>query len=211
MTKCSAKPACGATPFRNREAGFTSVLIRLMEWLSVRKRKPDLARLRDIVSPSPGIRLLDVGGGAGAATEQFASGCGVIVVLEPDARKVALGRIRRHSMRFEQGRGEAMPFADATFDRVVAVVAFHHMEDQRRVLREMYRVLRPGGRVAFLELPPSKAPGWLGRWIGGHRHGAAMTFLRADELKENLESAGFQQATWESGVRCYLMTATKPR
>jgi len=193
-----------------REAGFTSVSTRLVEWLSVRKRMPDLARLRDVVSPSPGIRLLDVGGGAGAATEQFAAGCGVIVVLEPDARKVSLGRTRRTSMRFEHGRGEAMPFGNASFDWVVAVVAFHHMEDQRRVLREMYRVLRPGGRVAFLELSPSKAPGWFGRWIGGRLHGAEMTFLGADELKALLESAGFQQATWESGVRCYLTTATKP-
>lgn len=194
-----------------REAGFTSVSTRLVEWLSVRKRIPDLARLRDIVSPSPGIRLLDVGGGAGAATEQFASGCGVIVVLEPDARKVTLGRTRRPSIRFEQGRGAVIPFGDGSFDWVVAVVAFHHMEDQRRVLREMYRVLRPGGRVAFLELPPSEGPGGFRRWIGSHRHGAQMTFLGANELKAHLESAGFQEATWESGVRCYLTTATKPR
>lgn len=187
-----------------------SVSIRLREWLSVRKRMPDLARLRAVVSPSPGIRLLDVGGGAGAVTEQYASGCGVIVVLEPDARKVALGRTRRPSMRFEQGHGEAMPFTDASFDRVVAVVAFHHMEDQRRVLQEMYRVLRPGGRVALLELPPSEAPGWFGRWIGGHRHAHDMTFLGADELKAHLESAGFQQASWELGIRGYLTTATRP-
>jgi len=123
---------------------------------------------------------------------------------------VSLGQRRRPSMRFEQGRGEAMPFGNGSFDWVVAVVAFHHMEDQRRVLREMFRVLRPGGRVAFLELPPSKAPGWFGRWIGGLRHGAEMTFLGADELSKHIESAGFQQATWEAGVRCYLTTATKP-
>ncbi|MGI0149149.1 MAG: class I SAM-dependent methyltransferase, partial [Thermoplasmata archaeon] len=80
----------------------------------------------------------------------------------------------------------------------------------RQVLREMYRVLRPGGRVVFLELPPSKAPGWLSRWVGGHRHGGGMAFLEADELKALVDSAGFQRAAWESGVRCYLTTATKP-
>jgi ubiquinone/menaquinone biosynthesis C-methylase UbiE len=183
--------------------------IRFIERLSVRKRAPDLARLRALVAPSHDLRLLDVGGGAGAATARVARGCGEIVVLEPNARKVALGRRLRPAIRFEQGRGEAIPFPDASFDRVLALVSLHHMPDQRKALEEMHRVLRPGGRVALLELPRSKAPGWFFRWIGGLRHGAAMAFLEPDELRQRLEAVGFPHVSIEAGIRSYIVTATK--
>lgn len=187
-----------------------AVWIRFIEWLSLRKRTPDLVRLREIVSPSPRIRLLDVGGGAGGVTERVASGCGAIVVLEPDPRKVTLGRKLRPSIRFEPGRGETIPFADDSFDRVISVVAFHHVEDQPGVLREMHRVLRPSGKIAILELPPGRAPGHFGRWMAARHHGGDMTFLEPEQLTAQLESAGFHEARWESGIQGYLATATKP-
>ena len=145
-------------------------MIRVAEWLSVRKRADDLETLRSLLAPLDGVRLLDVGGGAGAATERFAAGCGEVVVLEPDRRKVALGRRRRPSMRFEMGHAERIPFPDGAFDRVVSVVAFHHMEDQDQALDEMRRVLRPSGRIVLLELPPSRAPGRIMRWLAGFGH-----------------------------------------
>src|SRR6266568_3390386 len=73
--------------------------IRTVEWWSVRKRLADLEVLREIVTPGPGIRLLDLGGGAGAATERFARGCAEIVILEPNAKKVAYGRRRRPAVQ----------------------------------------------------------------------------------------------------------------
>src|SRR5947209_10152703 len=107
-----------------------SLSIRIREFLSVRRRAADLRMLKDLVVPSRDVRLLDVGGGAGAATERFAAGCREIVVLEPDPRKVALGRKLRPAIRFEPGRAEALPFPDRSFDRVIAVVPFHQLEDQ---------------------------------------------------------------------------------
>src|SRR2546421_12045822 len=107
-------------------------LVRLMERTSVRKRAPDLAELRTLIAPVSGVRLLDVGGGAGAATEQFATGCAEVVVLEPNRKKVGQGRKVRPTIRFEEGRAEEIPFPGATFDRVTAVVAFHHIEDPGR-------------------------------------------------------------------------------
>ena len=186
-----------------------SFSIRLMEWLSVRKRAADLTRLRTIVAPSDGLRLLDVGGGAGSATERVASGCGEIVVLEPNPRKVALGRRRRPAIRFEQGSGEAIPFPEASFDRVLALVSLHHMSDPRKALEEIHRVLRPGGRVALLELPPSKKPGRVFRWLAGLHHGDPVEFLEPDELRRRLEAAGFHDVSAESATRSYIVTATK--
>jgi ubiquinone/menaquinone biosynthesis C-methylase UbiE len=47
---------------------------------------------------------------------------------------------------------ERLPFADATFDRIVAVDAFHHFADQRAAIAEMWRVLSPRGRLVIEEM-----------------------------------------------------------
>src|SRR5207247_1013602 len=76
------------------------------------------------------------------------------------------------TIRFEEGRAEEIPFPDATFDRVTAVVAFHHIEDQGRAIQEMRRVLRDSGRLVLFEMPPSRAPGPIYQWIAGYGTGA---------------------------------------
>src|SRR5947208_14675126 len=161
-------------------------LLRWMERASVRKRAADLAELRALIAPTSGVRLLDVGGGAGAATERFATGCAEVVVLEPDRRKVAQGRKLRPTIRFEEGRAERIPFPDATFDRVTAVVAFHHIEDQGRALQEIRRVLRVSGRLVLFEMPPSRAPRPLDHWIDEYRHGGRRANPGRARLTETL-------------------------
>jgi SAM-dependent methyltransferase len=56
--------------------------------------------------------------------------------------------------------GRVLPFEDASFDRIVSFDAFHHVTNQRATIAELARVLRPGGRMAFLEPGPnhSKTP-----------------------------------------------------
>jgi len=184
-------------------------LLRWMERASVRKRAADLAELRALIAPTSGVRLLDVGGGAGAATERFATGCAEVVVLEPDRRKVAQGQQHRPTIRFEEGRAEEIPFPDATFDRVTAVVAFHHIEDQESALAEMRRVLRDSGRLVLFELPPSRAPGPIYRWIAGYRHAGHMAFHGPDELVERVRAAGFAEVSDRPGVTGYFVVGTK--
>ncbi len=186
-----------------------SVLFRLMERRSVRKRAPDLAELHALIAPVSGVRLLDVGGGTGAATERFAMGCAEVVVLEPDRRKVAEGRRHRPAIRFQDGHAEEIPFPDATFDRVTSVVAFHHMENQERALEEMRRVLRDSGRIVLFELPPSRAPGRVYRWIAGYRHVGHMAFHGPEELTAKLRAGGFTEVSNRSAVTGYFVLATK--
>jgi ubiquinone/menaquinone biosynthesis C-methylase UbiE len=185
------------------------ILIRIAESLSVRKRSKDLGILRGLLSPSSTLRLLDVGGGAGTATERFSVGCGEVTVLEPNRKKIAVGRKRRPALQFREGRGESIPFPDDYFDRVVAVVALHHAEDQAQVLREMRRVLRKAGRIVIVELSRARAPGLIGRWIGGHMHGSSLSFLEPPELRAKVEAAGFVDTGIRSGTTCYFVTATK--
>src|SRR3989442_888157 len=167
--------------------------------------------LKEIASA---IRLLVernrvVAGGAGAATEQFATGCAEVVVLEPNRKKVGQGRKFRPTIRFEEGRAEEIPFPDATFDRVTAVVAFHHIEDQGRALREMRRVLRDSGRLVLFEMLPSRAPGPIYQWIAGYRHGGHMAFHGPDQLTEKVRAGGFTRVSNRPGALGYFVLATK--
>ncbi len=182
--------------------------IRTVEWWSVRKRLADLEVLREIVTPGPGIRLLDLGGGAGAATERFARGCAEIVILEPNAKKVAYGRRRRPAIQFLEGRARAIPYPDGSFDRVTAVVSFHHMENPERVLAEVRRVLREDGRFVLMELPPSHAPGALFHWFAARR-GEHLSFSNADELAQKLEAHGFHDVSSKQGSRGFFVAATR--
>ncbi|HYS73023.1 MAG TPA: methyltransferase domain-containing protein [Thermoplasmata archaeon] len=182
--------------------------IRTVEWWSVRKRLADLAVLREIVTPGPGMRLLDLGGGAGAATERFATGCAEIVILEPNAKKVAFGRRRRPAIHFFEGRAHAIPYPDGTFDRVTAVVSFHHMEDPERVLTEVHRVLRAGGRFVLVEFPPSEAPGTLFHWFTARR-GEHLSFSNPDELAQKVEAHGLRDVSIRRGNNGFFVVGTR--
>src|SRR2546428_13846255 len=98
-------------------------LFRLMERSSVRKRAADLAEMRALLAPVSGVRLLDVGGGAGAATEQIAAGCAEGGVLEPNRKKVCQGRKVRPTIRFEEGRAAGVPVSHAALARGTAAGA----------------------------------------------------------------------------------------
>lgn len=63
----------------------------------------------------------------------------------------ALARQGGWAADLRQGRGEAIPFADASFDCVVCTFTLCSVDDPTQVMREMRRILRPGGKALFLE------------------------------------------------------------
>ncbi len=112
------------------------------------------ARLRRAeLAPSRG-RVLEIGAGTGANLPHYPGGLDELVVTEPDA--AMLKRLRRRAA--EQGRAsvvqasaQALPFNDASFDTVVATAVLCSVPSQAETLREVRRVLRPGGQFLFAE------------------------------------------------------------
>lgn len=186
-----------------------SILIRIFESRSVQKRRRDLPVLRSLLAPGSGVSLLDIGGGGGSATVRFAEGCDRIVVIEPDRRKLRYGARRNPSVRFVRATAEALPFLDGAFDRVSAVVSLHHVEHPDRALREIHRILRPGGRLVLHEMYPDEHGGAVGKAIGKRMHGSAPVFFEPEDLRRRLEAEGFREVTARDGVRGYFLAGAR--
>jgi len=95
-------------------------------------------------------RLLDVGGGTGRVAEALRGQAGQIVVAD-----LSLGMLRqaggKDGLQPVCAYSEKLPFPDASFDRVIMVDALHHVVDQAQTGRELWRVVRPGGRIVIQE------------------------------------------------------------
>lgn len=99
----------------------------------------------------PGQRLLDVACGTGALTVAAAgrvSPGGAVLGLDINPEMLAVARRQHPEIEWHEGRAESLPFAGASFDAVVSQFGLMFFDDRVAALREMQRVLRPGGRLA---------------------------------------------------------------
>ncbi len=117
---------------------------------------PDPEVLRTLLGLSPEHVLLDAAGGTGRVSGVFAASVARVVVC--DAAPRMLEQARKKGLETVQAELEALPFADATFDRILLVDAFHHVNDQRIALRELLRVLKPSGRLVIEEPDVRRLP-----------------------------------------------------
>ena len=98
------------------------------------------------VAHLPQGRVLDLGSGTGAAAPVF--GSRQVVALDPEPGMLALSPIPDRVVGF----GEALPFPDASFDGVFSAYVFRNLTSVERTLREVRRILRPGGKAVIIDL-----------------------------------------------------------
>lgn len=106
--------------------------------------------MADAAGVAPGQRVLDVACGTGVAAAAAAKrvGDGLVVGLDQNPEMLDVARRNHPDIDWRTGRAEALPFEDRSFDAVVSQFGFMFFEDRAAALREMMRVLRPGGRLA---------------------------------------------------------------
>jgi SAM-dependent methyltransferase len=108
-------------------------------------------RVADAARIQPDQRVLDVACGTGVLARVAADRvgpAGAVVGVDLNDGMLAVARRKAPSITWRQGRAEALPLESNGFDAVVSQFGLMYFDDRRAALREMLRVLRPGGRLA---------------------------------------------------------------
>ena len=145
----------------------------------------------DLAGVGPGDRVLDVGCGPGGAAREAARRGAAVTGVDPAPLMLRLGRYlsggrsRRHIV-FVQGTAEALPVGDRAVTVAWAISSVHHWADVPAGLRELHRVLEPGGRLIIAER--LARPG--ARGLAAH----GFTQAQAAETAAAAQAAGFAGA-----------------
>jgi demethylmenaquinone methyltransferase/2-methoxy-6-polyprenyl-1,4-benzoquinol methylase len=176
---------------------------------------------------SPGQRALDVCAGTGDLALELARRGARVTAADFCREMVARGATRARRARlpveFVVADALALPFASESFDAATIAFGLRNLVDPGRGLREMARILRPGGRLVVLEFAQPR--GWflrraysvyakrilprLGGWITGSRAAyeylprTVFAFSEAEGVAGALEAAGLEEVTlerWSGGI-----------
>ena len=162
---------------------------------------PAVMKDRSKIVPKASGKVLELGCGGGINLQFYdPSKIESLTGLDPSAELLNYTRSEAKSrgidMDILDGIGEAMPFADASFDTVLTTFTLCSVQDGKKVLSEMRRVLKPGGKILFLEhgRAPDKGPEkWQRRIEPAWKHIAGGCHLQRP-VSQLFESNGFALA-----------------
>lgn len=176
--------------------------------------QPQIMKARSRIVPQADGAVLELGCGGGINMQFYdPSRVTAFSGLDPSPALLDRSREAAHAKGMvadiRGGYGEAMPFDEAQFDTVLVTFTLCSVDNQAQVLREMRRVLKPGGKILFLEhgsAPDASVQKWQRRiepiWkrIGGNCH-----LTRA--ISGAYEMAGFSISRTEKG---YMPKTPRP-
>jgi demethylmenaquinone methyltransferase/2-methoxy-6-polyprenyl-1,4-benzoquinol methylase len=134
--------------------------------------------LVDAIDPRPGMRILDVATGTGMVAFALATRGAEVVGLDQSEAMLSAARARlertpalSRRLSFRVGEAEALPFSDGEFDGLSFTYLLRYVDDRAATLRELARVVRPGGRIGMVEFGVPGDPLLRGLWRAHTRIG----------------------------------------
>lgn len=174
-----------------------------------------------------GMQVLDLAAGSGDLTRLISpkvGESGQVVMSDINDSMLKVGRDRLlnrgiwQNINIVQANAEQLPFADNHFDRVIIGFGLRNVTDKAKALKEMYRVLKPGGFALVLEFTKPVIPAlakvydWysfnllpkVGKWVAkdedSYRYLAESIRMHPDQvtLKEMMQQAGFEDSNFQN-------------
>ena len=131
--------------------------------MSAKMERAGLHAHREALLAGASGRVLEIGAGTGANLGLYGSDIETLTVTEPESPmlKRLQRRVQEQAPKTTVLRAPAedLPFEDGSFDTAVSTLVLCGVDDQPRALRELHRVLRPGGKLLFIEHVRSDEPG----------------------------------------------------
>jgi ubiquinone/menaquinone biosynthesis C-methylase UbiE len=174
------------------------VFAAMYDGMMARTEKDCLSAHRQALLANASGDVLEIGGGTGANLGFYGNGVRTVTITEPE--KPMVRRLEKKlqeskpDAKFMQAPAEDLPFNDDSFDVAVSTLVLCTVDDQPRALRELRRVLRPGGKLLFIEHVRSddaKVARWQDRMLPIHvriGHGCRCNRKTLDSIRE----AGFE-------------------
>jgi ubiquinone/menaquinone biosynthesis C-methylase UbiE len=180
---------------------------------------PPITRFVREVGGADRVKLLDVGCGTGRTLHQLAIAHPTMRLHGTDLSPAYIKKARQRLLDVDEvtlavENGEHLPWADATFDAVTSVYMFHELprHARRNVIREMYRVVRPGGLVVIEDsAQASESPELAGvlKTFPQEFHEPFYADYLEDDLAAILEETGFEVVTTEPHLVAKVVVARR--
>jgi excisionase family DNA binding protein len=147
-------------------------------------------------------KVADIGAGTGYLTLELARKAAQVIAVDNSSQMFSIAReeavkANLTNIRFVEGNAEELPIDDGAVDLVYANMLLHHVNDPLQVVKEMFRILKPGGKVMVTDIAEHEHT-WLRQeksdlWLGFNR----------EDLSEWLKEAGFDHIlVKEAGCDC---------
>ena len=173
--------------------------------INLSMRQQNLAAYRSRVIPAADGRVLEIGIGSGLNLPFYSRNIEGLIGLDPSPKLLSMtrqnARLDLRSVELVEGSADAIPLEDSSIDTVVTTWTLCSIPDARRALGEMHRVLRPTGRLLFVEHGRAPDPNVV--WWQDHltpvwkRIGGGCHLNRAINML--IEGAGFRFECFETG------------
>jgi SAM-dependent methyltransferase len=159
-----------------------------------RKADPYLTeRLFKNLNPKQSGQYLDIGCGTGNYTDALQRKGFNFIGIDPSLKMLEKGKLKNQDIDWRIGTAEKTGLEDNFVDGIIASLTIHHWKDLDLSFQELYRILKPGGKVVLFTSTPEQMKGyWLNHYFPTMLEDSIIQMPDIEKVKKAMTIAGFK-------------------